>query len=340
MKNRRVLAIAVLTLLSTAARAGSIVKVTVFGTVGSNQITDPPLNAAQNADPVTLSFLLDSDVFTNSASFPTRGYAIDLTSFVFSAGAATIGLESPFPAGQTPYFVVRDDDPDVDGFFAATNVDFEVGVPLDQTGFFGPFVNDFSVTYDGSTLSSLDILGALGTYRFSGLSFSRWDVVDGLFSPMDVNFAMMTIELSPVIETYCTSGTSTSGCLASLGATGTPSATASSGFNLTASNVEGAKDGLFFFGANGRQANSWGNGTSYQCVIPPVKRGGLLTGSGTSGACDGSFTQDLNALWNSNVNKNPGSGAVVQAQLWHRDPFNTSNQTTSLSDAVEFTVAP
>ena len=35
-----------------------------------------------------------------------------------------------------------------------------------------------------------------------------------------------------------------------------------------------------------------------------------------------------------------GAGAVVQAQLWYRDPWNSSNQTTSLSDAVEFTVGP
>jgi hypothetical protein len=37
---------------------------------------------------------------------------------------------------------------------------------------------------------------------------------------------------------------------------------------------------------------------------------------------------------------NPGAGAQVQAQLWYRDPQNTSNQTTSLSDAIEFLVAP
>jgi hypothetical protein len=36
--------------------------------------------------------------------------------------------------------------------------------------------------------------------------------------------------------------------------------------------------------------NSWGNGTSHQCVIPPVQRAGLLAGSGTNGACDGTFS--------------------------------------------------
>ena len=37
---------------------------------------------------------------------------------------------------------------------------------------------------------------------------------------------------------------------------------------------------------------------------------------------------------------NPGAGAIVQAQLWYRDPVSTSNQTTSLSDAIEFCVSP
>jgi hypothetical protein len=40
------------------------------------------------------------------------------------------------------------------------------------------------------------------------------------------------------------------------------------------------------------------------------------------------------------LGKNLGAGAVVQAQLWYNDPASTSNQTTSLSDAVEFGVAP
>ena len=72
-------------------------------------------------------------------------------------------------------------------------------------------------------------------------------------------------------------------------------------------------------------------------------RGGLLSGSGTNGVCDGFFSQDLNARWCPVCPKplqNPGAGAVVQAQLWYRDPFNTSNQTTSLSNALEFCVAP
>jgi hypothetical protein len=142
---------------------------------------------------------------------------------------------------------------------------------------------------------------------------------------------------------YCTAGTSASGCRATLSASGIPSAGAGVAFVITGLGVEGAKSGLFFFGTQGRRANPGGNGTSYQCVAPPVQRAGLLAGSGTPGACDGAFAQDLNALWCASCpkpNANPGAGASVQAQLWYRDPVSTSNQTTSLSDALEFVVTP
>jgi hypothetical protein len=147
----------------------------------------------------------------------------------------------------------------------------------------------------------------------------------------------------PAPTPYCTAGTSSAGCQALLAASGMASASSPNGFVLTTVGVEGSKNGLFFFGTNGRQANPWGNGTSYQCVVPPVKRAGLLPGVGTVGACDGSFTQDLNAHWCPTCPKpaqNPGAGATVQAQLWYRDPANTSNQATSLSDAIEFAVSP
>ncbi len=157
--------------------------------------------------------------------------------------------------------------------------------------------------------------------------------------------ASITVLLNQAVlnSSYCTAGTSASGCQAALSAKGAASATSASGFDLLATGVEGGKDGLFFFGVNGRQASPWGSGTSLQCVVPPVSRAGLMTGTGTPGACDGGFSRDLNALWCPTCpqpSRNPGAGAVAQAQLWYRDPANTSNQTTSLSDAFEFTVVP
>lgn len=141
-------------------------------------------------------------------------------------------------------------------------------------------------------------------------------------------------------ETYCTAGTSASGCQALISATGTSSATAASGFFLNAVNVEGNRDGLFFFGTNGRQATSWGTGSSTFCMVPPVKRAGLNSGVGSNGTCDGAASTDLNARWAAKPNQNPGAGAVVQAQFWYRDPFGAGNKMTALSNAVEWTVCP
>jgi hypothetical protein len=145
----------------------------------------------------------------------------------------------------------------------------------------------------------------------------------------------------PLVVSYCTAGTSASGCKATLSASGTASATANSGFVASAADVEGNKDGQYYFGTSGQQGVPWGTGTSFRCVVPPTSRGGLLSGVGTSGACDGTFSQDLNTHWVvTNPSKNPGAGATVQLSFWYRDPSNTSNQTTSFSDALEFTLAP
>jgi hypothetical protein len=189
--------------------------------------------------------------------------------------------------------------------------------------------------------------GTFPGMQVEGVTYARHQVLvddgvitirfDNLSWPSTING--FQLRWSPLgAEAYCTAGTSASGCAAAIGVSGSPSASAPSGFWLSATGVEGAKDGLFFFGTNGKQASPWGNGTSYQCVVPPVVRGGLLQGSGTSGACDGAFGQDFNALWTAFPAKNPGAGATVQAQLWYRDPQSTSSMPTSLSDAVELTV--
>jgi hypothetical protein len=145
------------------------------------------------------------------------------------------------------------------------------------------------------------------------------------------------------MDSYCTAGTSASGCQALLEATGIPSASGTNGFMVTAQGVEGAKAGLFFFGDNGQQAVPWQGSSSFQCVVPPVVRTPLLPGSGSVGECDGVARIDLNALWCPTCPfpaKNPGGGAVIDVQFWYRDPANTSGAATSLSDALEFELCP
>ena len=145
------------------------------------------------------------------------------------------------------------------------------------------------------------------------------------------------------VASYCISGFSASGCAATLSATGIPSATAGSGFSVTAASIEGGQVGLLFLGFSGQQSTPWGTGSSTMCVAPPRIRAALLPVGGTAGSCDGSYQQDLNALWCTSCPKgmfNPGPGNAVEVQFWYSDPQNPLGPGSSLSDALEFCMGP
>jgi hypothetical protein len=192
-------ALIVIALVAAAPVAAAPVLVTVTGQVEYNFVSSPPLADAMPGDPVTLTFTVDSDTFTDSGSFPVRGYEINPMSFSLQLGTISMTLQDPFPAGQTPWFVIRDNDPAVDGFYlSALTIDFPLGVPINQSGFFGQFHSYYSVTYLGDTLSSLDILDALGIYDFNGLTVFGFRITDGPFDPIGLIFESMTIEAIPV----------------------------------------------------------------------------------------------------------------------------------------------
>ena len=186
-------------ILAIPAQA-AMVQVEVTGTVEWNFLRAFPLDQANAGDPVTMTFQIDSDVFTNSATFPTRGYDIVPDSYSFTAGVATVGLLDPYPAGQTPYFVLRNNDPVADGFFVSSNnVDWPwPGLPTDTFGFCGWIESHHDVSYGEFVLDSLDILDALGTYDYDGLTRFYFNLVDCGFEAMGLLFEQMTISLVPV----------------------------------------------------------------------------------------------------------------------------------------------
>jgi hypothetical protein len=226
----------------------------------------------------------------------------------------------------------------IDGNFAV------VGAPATSTsgllGKVGLFVR---------TASDWDRIATLSGANTTGVDEFGWsvDLDDGTLltgSPHDLSAGGFQAGSANVFVTsaasYCSPGVSASGCKATVGATGFASASAPSGFTVRTTGVEGFRRGLHFYGINGRAFTPWGNGTSVRCVAPPVTRASIQTGTGTPGACNGSFTDDLHVLWTAKPWINPGEGAVVQLQCWYRDPFNTSNRTTSYSNAIEFGVGP
>jgi hypothetical protein len=146
-----------------------------------------------------------------------------------------------------------------------------------------------------------------------------------------------------VLLTYCTAGTTTHACLPAIGATGTPSASAPSGFTITIANVEGQKQGIVFYGIDnsGFAPTPWGLSSSFLCVKAPTQRTNVQSSGGTLLQCDGALSLD----WNAFRFANPGAlgspfaaGDRVYAQAWFRDP--PSPKTTMLSDALEFSLDP
>lgn len=318
--------------LAAPAAAGIPVTVTVTGIVDYNQISAPPLGLAQKDDVATMVFQLDSTDFVNSPSFPTRGYRIVQSSFSLTMGSATVGLKSPFPAGQTPYFVLRDNDPAVDGFLLSTNVDFPLGVPLNQNGAFGSFIDNFYVTYGGSTLASLDLLDALGSYDFTGLTVFNWTIDDGPVNPLGITFTQMTIECGPKDPVvYCQGKVNSLGCTPSISTdAGSPSLSGGP-WHVTASNLLSQKFGVFFWGV--APASTPFQGGTLCVALPVTRTPNQNSGGNPPTDCSGQMVVDLVATL-------PASAApgFIYIQAWARDPQAPFG--TSLSNAAEILVCP
>lgn len=320
------------TLCASTANAGIGLTVTINGTVEYNQVNPGLIGQLNAGDDIALTFEVDSDVFTNSASFPTRGYHIDESSFAMTSGGTTIGLQSPFPG--TPYFVLRDNDPAVDGFLIADTTDFPTGVGLEQVGSFGQFENNFYVTYGGTLLDSLDILDALGTYDFTGLTVFNWTIDDGPFNPVGMIFEDLTIECTPVDPTsYCTGKVNSIGCTPFMSADSGIASLSGPAFTVTANNLLNNKPGIIFYGY-GENSAPFQGGTL--CVQPQIFRTGVQFSGGSvppANDCSGTLSIDLTAHL-------PASAApgFVYLQGWSRDPNDAF--ASSLSDGIKVLVCP
>ncbi|HTF89840.1 MAG TPA: VCBS repeat-containing protein [Planctomycetota bacterium] len=145
---------------------------------------------------------------------------------------------------------------------------------------------------------------------------------------------------------YCTAKLNSLGCLPQISASGSASASASSGFVLSAANVRNNKPGLCLYGLTGRAATPFSGG--FLCLVPPVRRSGALSSGGNplpSQDCSGVYSIDMNAFAASSGPPVPSpllsvAGVTVNCQFWGRDPGFPAPSATSLSDAIEYTVAP
>lgn len=194
MTTHQVLAAACAAAVATVA-LGAPVRIDVTGTVGFNVIQGSHAGIPSGS-PVRMSFEVDSNNFVNSPNFPTRGYALDLNSFSMTVGGASVTLDNPQPFGPA-YFVLRDNDPAVDGFLLSRNIDFPQPVGVHIPGLTQAHELDFLATYPGTTLSSLNIEDAAGSYNLTGLSVFAWTI--GRFGNpgAEYNYETLTITVIP-----------------------------------------------------------------------------------------------------------------------------------------------
>jgi heat shock protein HslJ len=190
----QVLVALVLHVILTSVHAAEV-QVEISGKVEYNQVRpeNSRMGNPKPGDRVTSTFRLDSTDFTNSTVYPTRGYPIIRNSLRVVIGSETFEIQDPLE-GNNPLFILRNNDPKVDGFLIGSSVNgFENGAPLNEEGALGAFKMNFLVTYLHNPLPSLDILDAVGTYHFTGISSYHHTIDDGTFNPVGIQFEQMII---------------------------------------------------------------------------------------------------------------------------------------------------
>ena len=333
MSTKRILAAALVGLSIPGAAFADIVEVKVTGTVVFNAINSGPLDPVSGGDAVEVTFRVDSDVFTDGVPGDTRGYEVIQSSFSMEFDTpVSVGLLDPFPPGQTPFFTLVEGFPVSDGFFLSTSPFSPGGVPLEAT----PFQLNHSLGYVGTTLSTLDILDALGTYDFTGLTsfgFNIWaSFPDNVALEMD--FSQMTLTLVDGPTVFCDTNPDN---VADISVDTTSCAAGS--INVSMTGGPAAQFGYLLIGA----------GTT-TVTDPPGAQGDLCLGGSPigrytldAGITDGSgamSTDILNAITGGGGGAIPGPlggnvcappGQTWNFQYWHRDAGNPSKFSKAIS---------
>jgi hypothetical protein len=144
----------------------------------------------------------------------------------------------------------------------------------------------------------------------------------------------------PPPTSYCTAGTSATGCAALLASQGVPSSSSATPFHLLLSNADASYEVIFFYGVSGPIAHPWAGSSGSMCVRARLQRTPVQISSG-SGSCSGASSLD----WNAYVASHPTSigapfalGTTVYSQAWIRDPI--SGYGAVLSNALRFVLGP
>jgi len=184
------------------------------------------------------------------------------------------------------------------------------------------------------------VLSAFGTGPLA-LDADQALYLGGQRTDPNTGFVELTVTRFPELgdgpSVYCTAKASSAGCVAAI-ATSAPGAqpvSGAGGYSVTATDVQGLKNGLLFAGVNGAAALPFNGGTL--CMNGPLKRGPIF-GSGGTGPddCTGSYSTEINDGMIVPFGLDAGSGNSGWYQYWYRDPNNgAGNFGTALSNAVQ-----
>jgi hypothetical protein len=234
-----------------------------------------------------------------------------------------------FDDGSGPKLFAKGDFTTAGGIFAGSIASWDGSAwsPLGQG------LNWDSLTYGGA-LAVFDDSSGPGLY-----------VGGGFRSALDSHDSYLAKWGCPLLNsgaTYCTTGTTSNGCVPTISASGSASANAGSGFTISINNLESHRLGVIFYGIHGPHASPWGaGGTSSLCVKSPTQRLDPYDSGGSPGLCNGLISEDWNlfiATHASALGQPFHGGETVWAQGWFRDP--PSSKTTALSNGLVFAVAP
>lgn len=150
---------------------------------------------------------------------------------------------------------------------------------------------------------------------------------------------------APPPTPYCPqNGPSALGCQPTITATANPDVSLTTPCIITASNIDGMRSGIVFYGAFGPVLKNWctgGTGNALLCVKNPIQRTGAQNTAGTMDQCNGSLMLDWN-VWQASHPAALGNpwmaGAQAHVQGWFRSPPDC--KTTFLTPALELTYQP
>jgi len=178
--------------------------------------------------------------------------------------------------------------------------------------------------------------------RFTANDSGTASIVEAGVDAVDIR--SVTCSVCPTPAIYCSAKFNSLGCLPDIGAFGTASATAGSGFVVFCDGIMNNKSGLLFYGINGANSLPFQGGTL--CVASPIKRTPAISSGGTpppANDCSGQFVIDMNAFAVGALGGTPlpelqVSGTVVHTQWWGRDPGFPAPNNTTLSGGLSYTI--